>query len=46
MTEPDHEELTKTEARGAETPHIGRYVLLISTLLIVVAFGVMLVFFS
>ena len=37
-----HEEVTKTEARGGETPHVARYVLLISVALIVIAFGVML----
>ncbi|MGB3722489.1 MAG: hypothetical protein WA979_06680 [Pacificimonas sp.] len=39
-----HEEVAKQEARAGETPHIARYVLLISVVLIVIAFGVMLAF--
>lgn len=42
----DHEEVAKDRARAGETPHIGRYVLLISTALLAIAFLVMLVVYS
>ena len=45
MDEP-HEEVRKEEARAGETPHIARYVLVISTALLAIAFVVMLVLFS
>ena len=45
MDEP-HEEVDKTSARGGETPHIGRYILLISTALITIAFIVLLFIFA
>ena len=42
MDEP-HEEVPKDEARGGETPHIARYVLLISTVLLAAVFVILLV---
>ncbi|MBV7257652.1 hypothetical protein KCG44_12740 [Pacificimonas sp. WHA3] len=39
-----HEEVGKEDARGGETPGIGRYVLLISVVLVVVGMGVLLGF--
>ncbi|MHB9878202.1 hypothetical protein ACSMXM_00850 [Pacificimonas sp. ICDLI1SI03] len=42
----EHEEVAKQEARAGETPGIGRYVLLISVVLIVIGMGVLLVFAS
>lgn len=42
----DHEEVSKTEARAGETPHIGRYVLLFSTAILTIAFIVMLVIYG
>ncbi len=41
-----HEEVAKQEARAGETPHVARYVLLVSVILIVIAFGIMLAFAS
>ncbi len=39
--QPDEQiEVTKTEARGGSTPHIARYVLVISLVLVIVAFAV------
>ena len=38
----EHEELTKDDARGGETPGIGRYVLLISVVLVVIGMGILL----
>ncbi len=38
-----HEKITTTEARGGTTPGVTRYVLLISLILIVVAFAAMLI---
>lgn len=40
--EPPHEEISTTDARGGAAPGVMRYVLLISLILIVVAFGAML----
>jgi hypothetical protein len=37
-----HEQVTTNEARGGATPHVTRYVLLISLILIVVAFAALL----
>ncbi|MEE4349954.1 MAG: hypothetical protein V2J26_06985 [Pacificimonas sp.] len=45
MDEP-HEEVEKVEARAGATPHIGRYVLLFSTAILVIAFIVMLVIYG
>ncbi|MBZ6378315.1 MULTISPECIES: hypothetical protein [Pacificimonas] len=45
MTEP-HEEVEKTEARAGETPHIGRYILLFSTVILVIAFIVLLIVYG
>lgn len=42
----NREEVAKEQARAGETPHVGRYVLLISTVLLAIAFLVMLVVFS
>jgi hypothetical protein len=42
----DQIHLTKTEARAGVTPHVVRYVLAISLLLIVVAFVAVLIVFG
>lgn len=39
-------ELTATDARGGTTPHIVRYVLIISLILVVIGLGAVLVFAS
>ncbi len=41
-----HEELKADEARGGETPHIARYVLLFSTALVVFAFAILLMIWT
>ncbi len=38
MAENDHTHVTKEEARAGNTPHIVRYVLVISLVLVLVAF--------
>ena len=40
--ETPHEEISTTDVRGGSTPGVTRYVLLISLILIVVAFAAML----
>lgn len=39
----DHEELSADAARGGETPHVARYVLMFSVTLVVMAFAVLLI---
>ena len=39
----DHEELETNAARGGDTPHVARYVLMFSTALVVTAFAIMLI---
>ncbi|MEM7525964.1 MAG: hypothetical protein AAF360_19855 [Pseudomonadota bacterium] len=41
-----HEEVAKQEARAGETPHVARYVLLISTGVLTLAFIALLFFFG
>ena len=41
MRDEPTEHVTTTEARGAATPHMGRYVLVFSTALIIVIFLVL-----
>jgi hypothetical protein len=42
MMEDEQVELTTTEARAGTTPHIVRYVLIISLVLVIVALGLVL----
>jgi len=42
----DHEELPAEAARGGETPHVTRYVLMFSVALVVAIFAVLLVIWS
>jgi len=44
--EGDEIHLNKTEARGGATPHITRYVLIISLALIVVLFAALLLYWK
>jgi|GWRWMinimDraft_10_1066017.scaffolds.fasta_scaffold223096_1 hypothetical protein len=39
----DHEEVETNAARGGDTPHVARYVLMFSTSLVVIAFAVLLI---
>jgi hypothetical protein len=41
-----HDKLNTTEARAGVTPHVTRYVLLISLILIVVAFAALLLIWA
>jgi hypothetical protein len=41
-----HDRVNSTEARAGATPHVGRYVLVISTILIVVAFAALLMIWA
>lgn len=42
----DHEEVQTDAARGGETPHVTRYVLMFSIALVVAAFAVLLIIWS
>ena len=42
MADPTPEHVTTTEARAGATPHMTRYVLVIGTLLVVIAFAIIL----
>ena len=42
----DHEKLSTESARAGETPHITRYVLLFSTVLVVAVFAVLLLIWA
>lgn len=42
----NHERLTTTEARAGATPHVARYVLVISLVLLVVAFAALLMIWA
>ena len=46
MVNEPQEHVTTTEARGASTPHMGRWVLVIGTGLIIVIFLVLFIFGS
>jgi hypothetical protein len=46
MNEQDHTEVEATAARGGETPHVARYVLMFSVALVVAAFAVLLIIWS
>ncbi|MBA4756930.1 hypothetical protein [Sphingosinicella sp.] len=44
--EQDHETVRTNEARAGETPHITRYILMFSVVLVVAIFAAMLFFWS
>lgn len=40
----DHEEVARDAARAGETPHIARYILMISVVLLIIAFAAIMLF--